>query len=260
MPLNNQKIKDKAGISSTGWETFLTAVIRSGLGIIGTWPMRSEQSNRMIGIGNNALASSIVLVCRKRDIDSPIVTRRDLFVFCVSELPTALSLLQKSNIAPVDLAQSAIGPGMAVFTRYSKVIEADGSPMTVRSALQLINQTLDEILNEEEGVIDADTSFAITWFETCQYNEGVFGEADNLARARNVSVAGIKDAGILQSAAGKVRLLTREELSDDWDPDHRQTPDRLGSHPAADQAPGGTGRGGCGRFIEQARPHCGTGP
>ncbi len=133
--------------------------------------------------------------------------------------------MQKRNIAPVDLAQSSIGPGMAVFSKYQKVIEADGSAMTVRSALQLINQVLDESLGAEEGDLDGDTRFAITWFETYQYQEGAFGEADNLARARNVSVAGVQEAGILHSGVGKVRLYTRAELSDDWEPetDSRRT-------------------------------------
>ena len=206
------------GSSSTGWETFLAAVIEAGFGLSGTWPLRTERSNRAIGIGKNALASSIVLVCRKRPEDASIATRRDFLRDLRSALPAALANLQGSNLAPVDLAQSSIGPGMAVFSRYKKVIEADGSAMTVRSALQLINQVLDESLGAEEGQLDGDTRFAVTWFESHKYDEGPFGEADNLARARAVSVAGVEEAGVLHSAAGKVRLYTRAELPDNWDP------------------------------------------
>ena len=211
--------KDIRGTASTGWETFLSAVLSAGFGITGTWPMRSEQEYRMKGMGANALASSLVLVCRRRDVKAPATTHRDFIRALHTELPKALSYLQRSNIAPVDLAQSAIGPGMAIFSRYSKVIEADGHPMTVLSALQLINRSLDEILSEEEGLIDADTSFAVTWFETYQYSDGPFGEAETLAKARAVAVSGVQEAGILKSAAGKVRLITRDELRDDWDPD-----------------------------------------
>jgi putative DNA methylase len=204
--------------SSTGWETFLAAVIEAGFGLTGTWPMRTELANRMIGSGANALASSIVLVCRKRPEDAPIATRRDFLRDLRSALPAALANLQRSNLAPVDLAQSSIGPGMAVFSKYRKVIEADGSTMTVRSALQLINQVLDESLGAEEGQLDGDTRFAVTWFESYQYKQGPFGEADNLARARAVSVAGVAEAGVLQSDPGQVRLFTRPELPADWDP------------------------------------------
>ena len=210
---------DGSGHASTGWETFLAAVIRAGFGLTGTWPMQTELSNRVRGQSANALASSIVLVCRKRPEDAPIATRRDFLRDLRSALPAALTNLQRSNLAPVDLAQSSIGPGMAVFSKYKKVIEADGSAMTVRSALQLINQVLDESLGAEEGQLDGDTRFAVTWFETYQYKQGPFGEADNLARARGVSVAGVAEAGVLQSAAGQVRLITRPQLPKDWDPD-----------------------------------------
>ena len=180
--------------------------------------MRTEKPGRMTGNDTNALASSIVLVCRKRPEDTPIATRRDFLRDLRSALPAALANLQRSNLAPVDLAQSSIGPGMAVFSKYKKIIEADGSGMTVRSALQLINQVLDESLGAEEGQLDGDTRFAVTWFESYQYKQGPFGEADNLARARTVSVAGVAEAGVLQSAAGQVRLFTRPELPADWDP------------------------------------------
>jgi len=204
--------------SSTGWETFLAAVIEAGFGLSGTWPMRTERSDRAIGIGKNALASSIVLVCRKRPEDAPNATRGDFLRDLRSALPAALANLQRSNLAPVDLAQSSIGPGMAVYSKYREIIEADGSAMTVRSALQLINQVLDESLGAEEGQLDGDTRFAVTWFEIYQYEQGPFGEADTLARARAVSVDGVAEAGVLQSAAGHVQLFTRPELPKDWDP------------------------------------------
>ncbi|MCA9643989.1 MAG: DUF1156 domain-containing protein, partial [Myxococcales bacterium] len=153
------------GTSSTGWETFLDAVIRAGFGISGTWPMRTELGNRMIGSGTNALASSIVLVCRQREPEAPTATRREFVAALKAELPTALRHLQEGNIAPVDLAQAAIGPGMAVYTRFSKVLDAEGNAVPVREALALINQVLDETLAEQEGDFDADSRFAIAWFE-----------------------------------------------------------------------------------------------
>ncbi len=180
--------------------------------------MRTEGASRLRGQSANALASSIVLVCRKRLEDAPIATRRDFLRDLRNSMPKALADLQRANLAPVDLAQSSIGPGMAVFSKYKKVIEADGSAMTVRSALMLINQVLDESLGAEEGQLDGDTRFAVTWFESHKYDEGPFGEADNLARARAVSVAGVEEAGVLHSAAGKVRLHQRADLPADWDP------------------------------------------
>jgi putative DNA methylase len=213
-----QAESEDGATASTGWDTMLTGLVTSGFTVTGTWPMRSERTGRMRDIGSNALASSIVLVCRPRPADAPIATRRELVAALRAELPQALRQLQHGNVAPVDLAQAAIGPGMAVFSRYAKVLEADGSPMTVRSALALINQTLDEILAEQEGDFDADTRFAVTWFEEVGTAEGEYGRADVLARAKNTAVAGMERAGILVSRAGKVRLLRREELGDGWDP------------------------------------------
>lgn len=207
-----------ASRASTGWEAFLQAMIEAGFVITGTWPVRSERQGRARDIGSNALASSVVLVCRKRDPRSSTVTRADFRRALRAELPGAVQALQHENIAPVDLAQAAIGPGMAIFSRHSKVIEADGLPMTVRSALQLINVALDEHLSAQEGEADADTRFALTWFETNGWSVGNFGDAETLAKARNISVAGIVESGILHSAAGKVRLLKRSELPADWDP------------------------------------------
>jgi putative DNA methylase len=207
-----------AGTSSTGWETFLDAVIHAGFAISGTWPMRTELGNRMIGSGTNALASSIVLVCRPRPADAPTATRRQFVSALKAELPPALAELQKANIAPVDLAQAAIGPGMAVYTRYANVIDAQGSAVLVRAALALVNQVLDETLAEQEGDFDADSRFALAWFDQQGFTEGDYGIADVLARAKNTSVKGMEDAGILVSRHGKVRLLRPDELDPDWDP------------------------------------------
>jgi len=206
------------GVSSTGWETFLDAVIRAGFAISGTWPMRTELSNRMISSGTNALASSIILVCRKRVADAPTATRREFVTALKAELPGALTHLQRGNIAPVDLAQAAIGPGMAVYTRYAKVLDAEGKPLLVRGALSLINQTLDDALVEQEGDFDADSRWALAWFEQHGFSEGEYGVAEILSKAKNTSVAGMVQAGILVSGHGKVRLLKPEELPEDWDP------------------------------------------
>ena len=210
--------KGDEGTSSTGWETFLDAVIEAGFSVTGTWPMRTELGNRMVGMGTNALASSIVLVCRQRPADAPMATLREFVAALKSELPVALTHLQRGNIAPVDLAQAAIGPGMAVYTRYAKVLDATGKALPVRDALALINQTLDEALAEQEGDFDADSRWALAWFEQSGFDEGEYGVAETLSKAKNTSVAGMVDAGILASRAGKVRLLRPEELPPDWDP------------------------------------------
>lgn len=233
--------------SSTGWETFLDAVVRAGFGLSGTWPMRTERGARSTGIDTNALASSIVLVCRPRPEDAPTATRREFVDALKAELPPALRLLQglaeekriekreksdsglfplssplssrpRSPVAPVDLAQAAIGPGMAVFTRYSRVLDAEGRPLTVREALALINQTLDEALAEQEGDYDADSRWAVAWFDQFGFDRGEFGVAETLSKAKNTSVDGMVQAGIVQSGAGKVRLLKPSELPEDWDP------------------------------------------
>jgi putative DNA methylase len=206
------------GTASTGWDTFLAAVIEAGFAISGTWPMRTELGNRMIGSGTNALASSIILVCRRRAADAPIATRREFVTALKAELPVALAHLQRGNIAPVDLAQAAIGPGMAVYTRYAKVLDAEGKPLTVREALALINQTLDEALAQQEGDFDADSRWALTWFEQSGFAEGEYGIAEQLSKSKNTSVAGMVEASILESKRGKVRLLRPEELRADWDP------------------------------------------
>lgn len=207
-----------SGTASTGWETFLDAVIQAGFSISGTWPMRTELGNRMRGMESNALATSVVLVCRQRPEDAPTASRREFLNALKNELPEALAHLQRGNIAPVDLAQAAIGPGMAVYSRYSKVLDAAGKPVTVRDALAMINQGLDEVLAEQEGDFDADTRWALAWFEQSGFAEGAYGVAETLSKAKNTSVAGMVEAGILASKAGKVRLLQPEELPADWDP------------------------------------------
>ncbi|MBN8437938.1 MAG: DUF1156 domain-containing protein [Candidatus Accumulibacter sp.] len=206
------------GTTNTGWDTFLAAVIEAGFAISGTWPMRTELSNRMIGSGTNALASSIVLVCRQRPANAPTATRRDFVTALKAELPQALAHLQAGNIAPVDLAQAAIGPGMAIYTRYAKVLDAEGRPLPVRAALALINQTLDEALAEQEGDFDADSRWALTWFDQTGFAEGDYGVAEQLSKSKNTSVGGLDEAGILVSRAGRVRLLKPAELPADWDP------------------------------------------
>lgn len=208
---------DQAGTASTGWDTFLDAVIRAGFGISGTWPMRTEYTGNL-KTQRNALASSIVLVCRPRVADAPTATRREFVAALQRELPEALRHLQAGNIAPVDLAQAAIGPGMAVFTRYEKVLDAKGSKLSVREALALINETLDTALAEQEGDFDPESRWALAWFDQNGFVEGEFGVAEILSKAKNTSIAGLAQAGILVSSRGKVRLLKPEELPEDWDP------------------------------------------
>ena len=210
--------RDEGGVSSTGWETFLDAVMQAGLAVNGTWPLRTELGNRMVGNNTNTLASSIVLVCLPRPADAPVATRREFVDALKAELPDALRQMQSGNIAPVDLAQAAIGPGMSVFTRYARVLDASGDVVTVGEALSLINETLDEVLAEQEGDFDADTRWALAWFEQSGFAESDYGVAETLSTAKNTSVAGMVDAGILRSGAGKVRLLRPQELHADWDP------------------------------------------
>lgn len=209
---------DHEGVASTGWATFLEAVIRSGQAVVGTWPVRTERDTGLKS-AMNVLASSVVLVCRKRTDTAEIVTRSEFIRALKRELPSAIADLQAANITPADMPQSAIGPGMGVFSRYKAVLESDDSPMSVKTALQLINRELDEYLGGIQGEFDADTRFAITWFEQNGTGKGDYGVADNLARARGISVDSVKHAGIVESAAGKVRILSRDELDDDWDPE-----------------------------------------
>lgn len=210
---------EKSGkkIASTGWETMLSAIIRSGFSITGTWPMRTEQTYRSVGMGTNALASSIVLVCRKRPETAMSCTRRDFINALHREMRPALEKLQSANIAPVDLAQSAIGPGIGVFSRYKSVLESDGKPMTVRAALQIINQELDAYYNEQEGELDRESRFCVDMFSQYAFNNLKFGDADVLARAKNTSVQALAERGVMMAAKGEVRMLTREEIPEKVD-------------------------------------------
>ncbi|MEA3333544.1 MAG: hypothetical protein U9Q58_08100, partial [Pseudomonadota bacterium] len=212
-----------SGTSSTGWETFLEAVKKSGFAITGTWPMRTELSNRMVGSGTNALASSIVLVCRKRPAEVQSISRKQFLRELDETLPEALEEMIGgsvgiSPIAPVDLAQAAIGPGMAVFSQYESVLEADGAPMSVHNALILINKAIDEYFSHAESDMDADTRFCVDWFLQYGFAAGLFGEADVLARAKGTTVDGVEMAGVIESGTGKVRLLKMSEYPAEWDP------------------------------------------
>jgi len=206
------------GNASTGWETFLSAVLKSGCALTGTWPMRTENESRMIGQGTNALASSIVLVCRKRTKDAGTISRRQFVRLLNETLPAARDAMIRADegdhspVAPVDLSQAIIGPGMAIFSRYNAVLEADGSSMSVKTALQLINRFL------AEDDFDADTQFCLNWFEQYGWNAGKFGEADTLARAKGTGVDGVQQAGVIEAVAGNVRLFKWKEYPSDWDP------------------------------------------
>ena len=217
--------KGNGDSASTGWETFLEAVLKAGFAISGTWPMRTERGARSIGIGTNALASSIILVCRPREATAESISRKDFQRQLRAELPEALETMiggkegEISPIAPVDLAQAAIGPGMGVYSRYSAVLEADGSPMKVREALILINRVVDEYFNEAGEELDPDTRFCIDWFQTNGWKTGKYGEADVLARAKGTSVEGVVEAGVVEGGGGKVRLLRWKEYPSGWDPE-----------------------------------------
>ena len=210
---------DKDGEVSTGWETLLEGMIKSGWEVTATWPMRTESSSRLRGQASNALASSIVLACRRRETKTDSITRRIFLSELKDSFPDSLRVLQQGAIAPVDLGQAAIGPGMSIFSRYSQVLEADGTPMSVRTALALINQVLDEVLNEQEGDFDADTRFCVQWFKTFGWNEGLSGDADNMARGRNTSIEGVQRGGVFRAVAGKARLISFSGLPSDWHPE-----------------------------------------
>lgn len=213
-----QQDSGKDGTSSTGWHTLLDGLIQSGWEITATWPMRSELKNRMLSQGTNALASSILLACRPRPADARAVARRAFVAALKSELPEALRTLMQGAIAPVDLAQAAIGPGISVFSRYAKVREADGSDMSVRDALQLINATLDEVLGEQESDLDSDTRFAVRWYRQYGWEADSSGIADQLARSSDTSLAELQRGGIFEAKGGKARLLSPTQLNEKWDP------------------------------------------
>ncbi len=210
--------KGDSGSWSTGWSEMLEGIIKANLSVVGTWPIRTNRLTRMIGLNTNALASAIMVMCRPRASDARTVTRGEFVTALKAELPVALTHLQRGNIAPVDLAQAAIGPGMAVYTRYAKVLDAEGKSLPVREALSLINQTLDEALAEQEGDFDADSRWALAWFEQSGFDEGEYGVAETLSKAKNTSIAGMVAAKILASSRGKVRLLKPSELPAKWDP------------------------------------------
>ena len=217
-----QSETEEGNTSSTGWETFLEAVIKAGFSITGTWPMRTEREGRVIGNGTNALASSIVLVCRKREKEVSPISRRDFLRDLKEELPEALEAMiggkeGHSPIAPVDLAQSTIGPGMALFSRQA-VLEADGTSMPVHEALKLINKELDAYFSHAEGDLDADTRFCLSWFEGFGWSVGPYGDAETLSRAKGTSVEGVRESGVIESQGGKVRLLKFSEYPSDWKP------------------------------------------
>ncbi|MCY4457049.1 MAG: hypothetical protein OXB90_03750, partial [Acidimicrobiaceae bacterium] len=211
------EIKD-GEIRTTGWDTFLQAVLDAGLQVNATWPLRTENKSRLTAQAANALASSIVLACRPRAMSAALATRGEFMGALRSELPEAVRLLQSGNIAPVDMAQSTIGPGIKVFSRYARVLEADGSSMSVSVALRIINDVLGEILDGEEAELDRDTRFALGWFAQYGYNPGPSGDADSVARAKNTSLAGIKESGIGEARQGEFRLFERGELAEDWSP------------------------------------------
>jgi putative DNA methylase len=213
-----QAESDGAAIASTGWERMLEGLLRAGFAVIGTWPMRTELPSRMLSNGTNALASSIVLVCRPRARGTPPATREEFLAALQAELPVALRRLQQGNVAPVDLGQAAVGPGMGVFSRYGGVLEADGRPMTVRTALGLINRVLDETLAEREAELDAETRWALAWFQQHGMNPGPSGTAELLSRAERTAVDGLVTAGIIIASGEKVRLLDRDELAPSWNP------------------------------------------
>jgi putative DNA methylase len=214
-----QSETEKDGTVSTGWETFLDAVLRAGFGVTGTWPMRTEYTGNL-KTKRNALASSIVIVCRPRGA-APTIGRKEFLRELDRALPRALADMTGdplAAVAPVDLAQATIGPGMGIFSRYEAVLEADGAAMSVHSALVHINKAIDDYFAQAEGDLDADTRFCIGWFQQYGFEAGAFGEADVLARAKGTSVDGVKDAGVLDAAKGKARLLRINEYPADWDP------------------------------------------
>jgi putative DNA methylase len=248
-----QSESDSGGTASTGWQTLLEGMLGAGWEVTATWPMRTELGNRMRSIDSNALASSIVLALRPRPSGSGALNRRGFLAALREELPEALRLLQEGGIAPVDLAQAALGPGMAVFSRYERVVETDGSDMTVRTALALINQVLDEVLSEQDGEFDPDTRFCLAWFEQHNFDEASSGEAETLSKAKNTSLAGLERGGVFRARAGRARLLAPEDLPADYDParDERRSVWELTLHLA--RALTGSGLGSAGRIMAAAR-------
>ena len=209
---------DESGFSVKGWATFLQAIVDAGYSIGATWPVRTELVGNLKK-NKNALATSVVMACRPRAADAETISRVEFIRALRRELPPALKEMHRASIAPVDIPQASIGPGIAIFSRYASVIERDDSPMSVKTALQIINEELDQYLSSQEGDFDPETRFAVTWFTQHGYEKGVFGDADNLARARGISVDDVRHANIVESSAGRVRIYKREELEEDWDPE-----------------------------------------
>ena len=242
--------------TSTGWETFLQGLVDAGLEVTATWPIRTEMANRAVAKGAAALSSSVVLACRPRSADARLETGGGFLAALRDELPGAVGLLQEQAIPPVDMAQSAIGPGMRVFSRYRRVVEANGSTMRVRTALDLINKVLEDILSEDDTDLDADSRFALTWYRQFGHRAGPFGDAETLAKAMNTSVAGVVAAEVAESKGGRVRLLTRDELDPEWDPaeDRRLTVWEITQHLVARQ---GRSDAQAGALLARAGPGLG---
>ena len=210
-----QQEEEREGRASTGWETMLSAIVSAGFQIVGTWPMRTELSARSRALDSNALASSVVLVCRPRPNDAPTATRSEFFNALEKELPAALDqLTQKRHIAPTDLAQVAIGPGMQIYSRYNCVETISGEPVSVREALAAINRAIADYDERQEGNLDSESRFCLDWLKQHGYEEGTYGEAETLARAKNISIGKLQHDGLLTAGGGKVKLLPLDAFSD----------------------------------------------
>jgi putative DNA methylase len=206
------------GVTSAGWASFLQSIVDAGLSVDGTWPVRTESAGRMRGNLSNALASSIVLVCRKRNPAAPVATRGDLVRALRKEMPGGIAKMRKAGVGPVDMQQSVIGPGMGVFTRFAKVLEDDDSAMPVKTALSLINRVWDEIENELTEAFDAPTQVALAWFATYGFDARPSGELIVLANAKNIPLATLFSSGVFQDLRGKAGLVARDDLPADWSP------------------------------------------
>jgi putative DNA methylase len=215
---HRQEESNESGLTSTAWDAILQALLNAGFGVVGTWPVHATNTTRMIGLDTNALASYIAMICRPRSVEAGITDRLGFVRALRAELPAALRALQEAAVPPLDLTQAAIGPGMAVFSRYIRVVEPDGGAMTVRSALGLINQIRSEVLSEQEDEFDRDTRWAIQWFDEYAFDEGPFGRAEVLFTATDTSLEGLRRAGIVSSRPPRVWLSPPEELPADWDP------------------------------------------
>ena len=240
-PQGGRGLADYSDVASTGWETMLSSLLESGFNIVGTWPVRTEGRSRLNAQGANALASSIVLVCRPRPDDAPATSRRRFLDALRAELPAAIAEMKTGSIAPVDMAQATIGPGMAIYSRYRRVLEADGTPLTVREALAHINAELDAVLAEQDAELDPETRFAVEWFTQHRFQPGDFGQADVLARSKNTSVDSVVLAEVVEAVGGKVRLIHWKE----YDPS--------GYNPEQDKRP--TVWEGAHHLIERLQQH-----